>query len=110
MAAKDEESGSATTRCPTFDGITANFTSWLISFTAWVAWKAPELVGILNGTVPCPTAADDAAPTPVERKKIREWNLWNVQLYGAIVSHVAAPIQSSLHVQSSGNWQWRRVD
>lgn len=45
-APKDEEVISS--KCPTFDGITANFVTWLISFTAWVAWKAPELVPILN--------------------------------------------------------------
>lgn len=32
------------------EGVTANFVSWLISFTAWLAWKAPELVPILNGS------------------------------------------------------------
>lgn len=102
MAARDDDS-TASTKCPVFDGISANFVAWLISFTAWVAWKAPELVGVLNGTVACPEPVDDSAPTPAEKKRLREWGLKNVQLYGAVVSHVAAPIQSSLHVQANGD-------
>lgn len=101
-APKDEE--TSTSRCPTFEGITANFIAWLISFTAWVAWKAPELVPILNGQSDAPpVAADPDAPTALERKRIKEWELHNTQLYGALVSHVAPHIQASLHVQSSGN-------
>lgn len=87
-----------------FDGVVANFTSWLISFSAWIAWKKPELMALVNGTenqAPEPTAPD--APTPVERKKIKEWQLFNTQLYGAIVTHVTSPIQASLHVNATGN-------
>lgn len=102
-AVKDEDGGSSGNRCPVFEGITANFVSWLISFTAWVAWKAPELVPILNGTLPLPTPVNPANITPLEKAKIKKWKLHNTQLYGAIVSHVAAPIQASLHVQSNGD-------
>lgn len=87
-----------------FDGVVANFTSWLISFSAWVAWKKPELMALLNGTNSVePTPANPNAPTAAEKKKAKTWQLYNTQLYGAIVTHVAAPIQASLHVNSSGD-------
>lgn len=103
IAAKDDDSSSSTTKCPIFDGIAASFVAWLISFTAWVAWKAPELIAILDGSSTRPAPADPLAPTAIELKRIKEWDLRNIQLYGAVVSHVAAPIQSSLHVQASGD-------
>lgn len=103
MAGRDED-GAPTSRCPIFDGVNSNFVSWLISFTAWLAWKAPELVPILNGSKPPkkPTPADSEKIALAKRKRRREWELQNTQLYGALVSHVSAPIQASLHVQANG--------
>lgn len=104
VMAAPKEDDQISTRCPIFEGVSANFVTWLISFTAWVAWKAPELVPILNGSLTAPPAPLIAGnPTAVERKRLKEWTLHNTQLYGALVSHVATHIQASLHVQSSGD-------
>lgn len=43
LAGRDEDNQPTSPRCPIFEGVTASFTAWLISFTAWIAWKAPEL-------------------------------------------------------------------
>lgn len=87
-----------------FDGVIANFTSWLISFSAWIAWKKPELMALLNGVErQAPAPATPNAPTSIEQKRIKTWNLYNTQLYGAIVTHVASPIQASLHINATGN-------
>lgn len=98
------DNDDSTVKLAPFDGVIANFTSWLISFTAWVAWKKPELMDLVNGTLSvAPAAAVPDAPTPTEKKRIREWTLYNTQLYGAIVTHVSSPIQASLHVNSTGD-------
>lgn len=87
-----------------FDGVAANFTSWLISFSAWVAWKKPEIMALLNGKESRPPDPDSTnASTAVERKKFKTWSLYNTQLYGAIVTHVTSPIQASLHVNATGD-------
>lgn len=60
------------TKLAPFDGVIANFTAWLISFTAWVAWKKPELMELLNGTQSNPPDVADAdAPTPIEKKRLK---------------------------------------
>lgn len=106
-ATKDDDT-AYTTRCPVYDGVAANFVSWLIAFTAWVSWKAPDLVPIFNEkSAGPPPPVDPDHPTAVERKRVREWEQFNTQLYGAIVSNVVAPIQSSLHVQANGNTEIR---
>lgn len=87
-----------------FDGVVANFTSWLISFSAWIAWKKPELMALVNGVeATAPAPATPNAPTPIEKKQIKAWNLYNTQLYGAIVTHVSPHIQASLHVNANGD-------
>lgn len=40
-AAKDDEAPSGP-RCHIFDGVASGFVSWIIAFTPWVSWKAPE--------------------------------------------------------------------
>lgn len=92
----DDSSGGP--KCSVFEGVNATFTAWFIAFTAWVAWKRPELSPLIRGTSTCPVAVDPDAPTPREKTAIRKWEELNTQLYGAIVSHVAASIQSTLHI------------
>lgn len=69
FAAKDDEV-STTSRCPTYDGVAANFVAWLIAFTAWVAWKAPDLIPILNekSTAP-PDPVDPDSPNRHQEKE-----------------------------------------
>lgn len=85
-------------KCPIFEGVNIAFVSWLIAFSAWVAWKKPELAPFIRGTSQQPTPADPNNPTPRERTALRKWNELNIQLYGAVVSHVSSAIQASLHV------------
>ena len=47
---------------PSFDGTRAGFVSWIMIFTAWVAWKQTEVVGVMDGTI---TAPPEPAP-PIE--------------------------------------------
>lgn len=91
----EESSGP---KCSIFEGANVVFMSWLIAFSAWVAWKKPELAPFIRGTSTRPIPADPDAPTPKERANMKKWDELNIQLYGAVVSHVSAPIQSSLHV------------
>lgn len=95
-AANGDESTSM--KCPIFEGINIAFVSWLIAFSAWVAWKKPELAPFIRGTSKCPVPADPDNPTSKEKVALRKWNELNIQLYGAVVSHVSPPIQASLHV------------
>lgn len=92
----DESSGGP--KCSIFEGVNATFTAWFICFTAWVAWKRPELSPLIRGSSTRPTPDDPDAPTAREKTALRKWEELNTQLYGAIVSHVATSIQSSLHV------------
>lgn len=101
QAAGGEESTGP--RCPSFEGINAAFMPWFIAFSAWVAWKKPELSALILGTSKRPRYAQPVAPTPAERKRRTQWDIYNTQLYGAIVSHVATHIQTSLHLEHAGN-------
>lgn len=94
-AGGDESSGP---KCPIFEGVNAAFMTWLIAFSAWVAWKKPELAPFIRGKSTKPVPVDPAAPTPRERTAAKKWDELNIQLYGAVVSHVSAHIQASLHV------------
>lgn len=100
-AAGGEESTGP--KCPIFEGINASFMPWFIAFSAWVAWKKPELSALILGTSKRPGYADPSAPTAIERKRRREWMTLNTQLYGAVVSHVAPHIQTSLHLAHAGH-------
>lgn len=95
-AGGDEHSGGP--KCPIFEGVNVAFVSWLIAFSAWIAWKKPELAPFVRGTSVRPVPVDPNAPTPRERSAMRKWDESNIQLYGAVVSHVSPPIQASLHV------------
>lgn len=94
-AGNDDTSGP---KCPMFEGVNAAFMSWLIAFSAWIAWKKPELAPFIRGTSVRPDPVDPDAPTPRERTALKKWDELNIQLYGAIVSYVSPPIQASLHV------------
>ena len=83
-------------KCAIFDGTSTTFVAWLISFTAWVSWKKPELVGLIDNTDKKPGSGADPDVK-------RAWDLLNVQLYGAIVSHTSASIQASLHINARRN-------
>lgn len=97
-AVNTDDSTSGGPKCSVFEGVNATFTAWFIAFTAWVAWKRPELSPLIRGTSARPSAADPSAPTPRERTAIKKWEELNTQLYGAVVSHVTASIQSTLHI------------
>lgn len=99
-AGGDEATGP---KCPIFEGINAAFMPWFIAFSAWVAWKRPELSTLMLGTSKKPRYADPAAPTASERKRRKQWVMYNTQLYGAVVSHVATHIQTSLHREHAGS-------
>ena len=47
---------------PSFDGTRAGFTSWIMIFTAWVAWKQTEVVGVMDGSITAPPEP----PAPLE--------------------------------------------
>lgn len=94
-AGNDDTSGP---KCPLFEGVNAAFMSWLIAFSAWIAWKKPELAPFIRGTSIQPVPVGPNAPTPRERSALKKWNELNIQLYGAVVSYVSPPIQASLHV------------
>lgn len=51
---------------------------------------------------PKPPRHEKGPEAASKRKKRHARDLKNIQLYGALVSHVGAPIQGSLHVQASG--------
>jgi hypothetical protein len=65
--------------------------AWLISFGAWVSWRKPELAALLGGTSTRPPDAGAAQD---------KWDMLNVQLYGALVSFVSAPLQATLFVSA----------
>lgn len=71
--AGNDDDGAPASRCPTFDRVAANFVAWLISFTAWLDWKAPELVPVLNGAKPparpAPDDIDNGPPAEAKRKR-----------------------------------------
>jgi len=92
----DDQTGP---KCKVFDGVNLTFMPWLISFSAWVAWKKPELVALLSGTSARPTPAG-SAPTAAEQRQINEWNLLNVQLYGALVSFISPALQAAIYVDA----------
>lgn len=92
----DDSSGGP--KCSLFEGVNATFTAWFIAFTAWIAWKRPELSPLIRGTSKRPDPADPDAPTAKEKTAIKKWDELNTQLYGAVVSHVTASIQSTLHI------------
>ena len=50
LAADDTQSSKP----PLFDGTRAGFVSWLMVFTAWVAWKQTEVVGVMEGNITAP--------------------------------------------------------
>ena len=45
---------ASTSKPPLFDGTRANFVSWLMVFTAWIAWKQTDVVGVMEGTIARP--------------------------------------------------------
>jgi hypothetical protein len=98
----NDGAGHSGPKCAVFEGAAASFAQWIISFTAWIAWKRPELVALMRGKKrPRPIPA--APPATLANTEARdEWDLQNTQLYGAILSHVHTPIQASLHVMADG--------
>ena len=73
---------------------------WFIAFSAWVAWKKPELAALVSNVSVRPVPADANAVTADEATAINAWDLLNVQLYGALVSYVSAPLQAALFVDA----------
>ena len=91
-------------RCSVFDGVNNSFLPWFIAFSAWVAWKKPELSSLLTGSSATPPSpVDPAKPTAEEAAAAKEWTLLNTQLYGALVSYVSPPLQAALFVDASGS-------
>ena len=90
LAAGDDD-GTTGPRCAVFNGQESTFMAWFISFGAWVSWRKPELAALLD-----PAAARTAGPGDARDK----WDMLNVQLYGALVSFVSAPLQASLFVSA----------
>ena len=88
-------------KCGQFDGINSTWVAWLISFTAWVAYKDPKLTVLLSGGAATkPTAADPANPTAAELEALTEWSLLNIKLYGSILLHLSGPLQASVFTES----------
>lgn len=94
---QDDTSGP---RCQTFDGVNLSFMPWFIAFSAWIAWKKPELIALVSGSSPRPAPANPGQPTASESKRIADWDLLNVQLYGALVSFLSSPLQAALYVDA----------
>ena len=100
-ATPSTEEFSSGPKCSTFDGVNATFTPWLIAFSAWVAWKRPELAAlVVAATSAKPAPFNPNAITDEEQLAINAWNLLNVQLYGALVSYVSSPLQAALFVDA----------
>lgn len=77
VEAVNTEDTSSGPKCSIFEGVNAAFTAWFIAFTAWVAWKRPELSPLIRGTSTRPVADDPDAPTPRERTALRKWEELN---------------------------------
>jgi len=86
-----------TPTCHIFNGDASNFTPWFIAFSAWLALTKPKVAKLLHGTTTQPQPRT-SHPTAHETKLLNIWNTLNTQLYGAILTHVSLPLQSSLHV------------
>lgn len=99
--AMDNADGSSGPRCGVFEGTAAAFAQWVITFKAWIAWKRPELIALMNGKRR-PRPVRNPAGAIVNTDDRDEWDIRNTQLYGAIVSFVHTPIQASLHVVADG--------
>ena len=83
----DEGASSSGPKCSIFDGVNSSFMPWLIAFSAWVAWKKPELSALVSkGESTKPEPFNPEAITEEENRSIAAWDLLNVQLYGALVS------------------------
>ena len=90
QAAPDDH--SATSKPPPFDGTRGAFTTFLVSLTGWVLWKATEVADHLQeppqGDIP-PRVLDTSGDETDESIKIRrDWTLANRKLYGILLSAV----------------------
>ena len=94
LGAGDEQSSL---KCTVFDGVSSTWVAWLISFTAWVAYKEPKLLIILSGGAATrPNPADATNPTVDEQERLNEWSLLNIKLYGSVLLHLSSPLQASV--------------
>ena len=48
------DDASTSSKPPLFDGTRASFVSWIMVFTAWIAWKQTDVVGVMEGTIARP--------------------------------------------------------
>lgn len=87
-------------KCPIFEGINASFMPWFIAFSAWVAWKRPELSALMLGSSKRPRYALPNASTPAERKQRKEWDIRTK--HSAVWCGGVHPNLST----SSTCWQW----
>ena len=120
--AQPGDEGNSTSRPPPFDGTRTGFMSWLMIFTAWVAWKQTDCVGVMEGIITPPVEpAQPINPAVVDpnhadiadiRARYVAWqndhNLWsqqitvfndlNTKLYGAILQAVPDWLRTSLYL------------
>ena len=112
----DDDASGSSSRPPMFDGNRMTFTTWFMTFSAWVAWKLTDSATILDGTEPLPVATDPAAPTDEERAAIKDWNKRNMKLYGALAQAVPDYLRTSLftthrnHGLDAIEWMRRHYD
>ena len=84
-----ESEGGGTSRPPMFDGSRANFNSFTILFSGWVAWKLTRCAALLDGSEPRPGVGADPAD-------IAEWAERNSQLYGALIQAMPSYLTVSI--------------
>ncbi|RPG32542.1 MAG: hypothetical protein CBB72_010845 [Muricauda sp. TMED12] len=89
MEAGSSSSGSA----PPWDGNRDTFWEWTVVFTAWIALKFPDLVGLIDGAEAPPTDAEGIA------SRLRR----NRQLFGAVIQAMPGWQAQQLHLTTHGD-------
>ena len=90
-------------RPPTFDGTRANFISWVISFSGWLAWRLTDATVIADHSETLiDILADEPDPVaePVDHHawtlRRDKWHAANRKLYGAILQAVPDWLRTSI--------------
>ena len=100
QASPDDHGG--TSKPPSFDGTRGAFTTFLVSLTGWVLWKATEVADHLQeppgGDIPARDYDALGAETDESVKARRDWTIANRKLYGILLSAVPPWLATSLHL------------
>ena len=105
VAAADD---SSTSRPPTFSGDRASWTAWLITFTAYCAWKLTDSLHLLDEPAPPRPVVPPIDPAQANNAELREqataaraeYDRANSRLYGLIIMALPAWLATSLHMNT----------